>query len=171
MSFPASVRIGGVSKVDLRERLAQAAVKLNPLAESLFADERFKPSGQAAIVAVDASNVASLGFPAGATFEQLTNAAHGMGLSLCPLELGPHLRLQYREQAESPEDAAMTTGKAPPGSITVASAPPLDEEAVPWGFYLRRIGADQWLRGYRSWAGHVWAPEDVLVFVRASNAA
>lgn len=169
MSVPASVTIGGTSRTVLRELLADAGVRLNALAEQLFADGRFRTAREASLVRVVAVDVSTLGFPAGATFGQLAGAARRRGLSLCPLELGPHLRLQYQAQPVSCDDKAIA-GTAPPGSITVASAPPPDDEPVPWGFYLRRIGADNWLRGYRSGSAHVWAPDDVLVFVRADDA-
>ena len=58
-----------------------------------------------------------------------------------------------------------------PGAVVVAS-PPLDErDETPKGFYLRRIHGVLWLRGYWSWAGHVWSPQDVLVFRRSGDAA
>jgi hypothetical protein len=51
-----------------------------------------------------------------------------------------------------------------------ASVPPPDTLDQPWGFYLRRVDGVPWLRGYRCWSGHVWAPEDVLVFTQACSA-
>jgi hypothetical protein len=36
---------------------------------------------------------------------------------------------------------------------------------------LRRIEGDLWLRGYQSWPGHHWSPQDVFVFVRRHNVA
>ena len=34
-----------------------------------------------------------------------------------------------------------------------------------------RIEGDLWLRGYQSWPGHNWSPQDVFVFVRPHNVA
>ncbi len=39
--------------------------------------------------------VAQLGFPQGATTEEIYERAKQLGLELCPAEVGPHLRLQY----------------------------------------------------------------------------
>jgi len=167
---PNRVRIGGVSKAELLSQLAGARVRLNPMAEELLADPRFTTRPESSFVEVVAVSVASFGFHNGATFAQLAARAAGQGLSLRPLELAPHLRLQFTEQPEG-SVGRQTQHRAPPGSLTVASPPPSDEQDIPWGFYLRRIEGDLWLRGYRSWPGHQWAPDDHLVFTRAPNAA
>lgn len=40
-------------------------------------------------------SVGKLGFPDGATTRQIFERASELDLELCPLELGPHLRLVY----------------------------------------------------------------------------
>lgn len=165
--MPPFVSVGGVARQVLRERLAQASVRLNRFAEDLFDDGRFECADTARTVAVQQVCAGDLGFADGATFEQLVRAAAGRGLQLCPLELGPHLRLQFMRQAEPLEHGGAEPGRAPPGSITVASEPPADEDRTPWGFYLRRMDGELWLRGYRSRFGHVWRPRDAFVFVRS----
>lgn len=40
-------------------------------------------------------SVASLGFPSGATTDEIWQKAKEIGLELCPAEVGPHLRLKY----------------------------------------------------------------------------
>ncbi len=42
--------------------------------------------------------VADLGFPEGATTKEILDAAKKQGLSICPAEVGPQLRLQYKDQ-------------------------------------------------------------------------
>ena len=84
----------------------------------------------------------------------------------CPLELGPHLRMQYLDQPEGGDGSPLTHGRAPAGSITVASFPLDESDETPKGFYLRRVDGVLWLRGYWSWAGHVWGPTDLLLFAR-----
>jgi hypothetical protein len=111
-------------------------------------------------------SVAELGFSEGATYPQITARALEAGLTECPLELGPHLRVQFPDQLEAPTATPSTVRRAPPGSIIVAS-PPLDDEVfTPRGFYLRRLGGALWLRGYWSSIDHVWAAPDVFVFSR-----
>lgn len=43
-------------------------------------------------------SVAQLGFPNGAKLEDIYERARGLGLDLCPAEVGSHLRLQYKDQ-------------------------------------------------------------------------
>jgi len=109
-------------------------------------------------------SVAELGFPDGATFAKIVERATRNGLLLCPLELGPHLRLQFTDQPEGSLGQPVSQNCAPPGSLTVASAPLAQDDETPKGFYLRRIEGVLWLRGYRSWPGHIWSPQDMFVF-------
>jgi hypothetical protein len=164
------VSYGGAPKETLLCRLRESGVALNELALGLFADARFTTSVVSTQVQVAQVSVASLGFPAGATFEQLVEGAAAAGLGLCPLELGPHLRLALFDQPEGAHGLPPTQGCAPHGAITVASLPLDRNEEVPKGFYLRRIEGTLWLRGYRSWSGHLWSPEDVLAFITSREA-
>lgn len=166
MGLPNEVSVGGVSKVELRALLDRAYVRLNAYAERLFEDPRFQVGPEPEVIRLQIVSPAALGFAEGARFDHLVQAAAARGLGLCPLELGPHLRLQFLHQEEAPTTAADLKGTAPSGSLTVASEGPADEGQTPWGFYLRRIGEERWLRGYRSGPEHVWAPSDLLVFRR-----
>jgi hypothetical protein len=171
MTVPSSVRVGGVARPALLQALREQGVQLNKAAEVLFEDPRFAPATASQVINIVTRSVADLGFHEGATYGQLVAQAAASGLVECPLELGPHLRLQFVDQADGADGLPLTHGRAPPGSITVAS-PPLDErDETPKGFYLRRLGGVLWLRGYWSWPGHIWSPDDVLVFRRGSGAA
>jgi hypothetical protein len=164
--LPTSVRVGGMDKPELLQALRDHKVRLNPAAEALFDDRRFLPVSQTKVIEIAFRSVADLGFAEGATYEQLTARAIEFGLVESPLEMGPHLRLQFLNQPEGSPGAATTQHRAPSGSITVASAPLDDSDQTPKGFYLRCIDGVLWLRGYWSWPGHMWSPEDVLVFSR-----
>jgi len=100
----------------------------------------------------------------GHSIDQIHERAAQLGLLLCPLELGPHLRLQFLEQPEGSVGYPPSQHRAPPGSITVASPELVQDECTPKGFYLRHIEGILWLRGYRSGPEHLWSPEDRLVF-------
>ena len=166
-SIPREVRIGGVAKPELLQRLRESGVQLNRAAELLFEDDRFLPLRQSQVVEIAVRSVAELGFEQGAAYGQLTARALESGLVECPLEVGPHLRMQYRDQPEGSAGPPPTQHRAPSGALTIAS-PALDEqEETPKGFYLRRTDGVLWLRGYWSWPGHVWSPEDLLVFAVA----
>ncbi len=166
-----TVRIGGLSKAELLQRLVNAGIQINAIGQELFADARFRTHEVPTSIDSIQTTVADLGLTHGGVFAQIVEAGTERGLALCPLELGPHLRLALMDQAEGAQGAAQTQHKAPPGSITLVSPPLSNDEDTLHGFYLRRIEGALWLRGYKSWSGHVWQPEDVLVFVAARNAA
>jgi len=168
---PSAVRIGGMGKAELLQALRERNVHLNHAAETLFDDRRFTLLGRRQVVEIASVSVADLGFEEGAAYAQLVARALEFGLVECPLELGPHLRMQFAGQPDVAGGTSTTHGRAPPGSITVASSPLDDADETPKGFYLRRVDGVSWLRGYSSWPGHVWSPEDVLVFARRRIAA
>ena len=165
------VRIGGATPTELAQRLAVAKVRFNAAADQLFADDRFKTLHLPKEVECVEVSAQDIGLLAGGTFAQVIEAAETLGLAVCPLELAPYLRLALMDQEEGASGFAPTQHRAPPGSITVVSAPLSDDDDTPKGFYLRRIEGELWLRGYKSWPGHVWAPEDVLIFAIVRIAA
>ena len=158
------VTIGGSSKAQLLLQLATAGVELNEAAQALFASEQFHVQEATRSLATVELSVGQLGFPQGGTQPQLFERALSLGLELAPVELGPHLRLQYLDQPEGFWGHPETKHQAPPGSIQIASAPLSEDDQIPKGFYLRRIRGVLWLRGYWSDLQHVYQPTDRLVF-------
>ena len=156
--------MGGLTKSELIQELRSAAISMNESAARLFASEHFTTSAtRYAAMTVDLT-VRDLSFPQGATISEIFARAEALGLGLCPLELGPHLRLQYRDQPEGYWGQPDRQHQAPSGSITIASQKLTDDDDFPKGFYLRRIKGDLWLRGYRCGAQHVWEPDDHFLF-------
>ncbi|MHC4822808.1 MAG: helicase [Planctomycetota bacterium] len=165
-SLPSSVRIGDLPKPRLLQALLEHDIQLNQAAETLFEDPRFVPASGSSVVEIVARSVAELGFPTGAVYEDLKTAAFASGWVECPLELGPYLRLQFLDQPEPNKEVPRTSGRAPKGSITIASQPLDSSDETPKGFYLRQIDNQSWLRGYWSDSDHVWNSGDILVFSR-----
>ena len=168
--MPTAVPIGGMSTSELLQALSDLNVHLNEGAVGLFEDRRFITIRQRQLIEIAALSVSDLGFQEGATYGQLTARAFESGLLECPLQLGPHLRMQFLDQHEGARGMPTTHGQAPPGSITVASSPLDESDDTAKGFYLRRVDGQLWLRGYWSWAGHIWSPTDILVFARGTAA-
>lgn len=162
-----AVAIGGLSKAELLERLRSNHVSLNESAGRLFASDRFTTAQTRHCLTTVELTVRDLGFPRGATSIEVYARAAALGLSLCPLELGPHLRLSYLDQPEGYWGQPVLQHQAPSGSLTVASEPLVQDDDFPKGFYLRRIEGALWLRGYRAGAEHVWTGDDHLLFCRA----
>lgn len=100
--------------------------------------------------------VRELGFPEGATTEQAYAAALTRGLTKCPAEVGPALRLAYMDQ---PFGELIRVGMEPivgsDGNLNV--------------FRVVRGSGGRWLRA--SWAGPTgrWSPEVVWVFLRSKQ--
>lgn len=161
-----AVRVGGTRKPALLDALEAQHVALNPAARVLFADSRFITTEVSSVIETVELSVAALGLLDGGTSAQLFERARELGLSLCPLELGPHLRLQWLDQPDGSVGFAPTQHRAPPGSVTVASRALSDETDVPKGFYLRKIEGVLWLRGYWCDDENVWNPDDRFVFAR-----
>lgn len=165
-----TVEIGGLTKSELIQKLQQHSVLLNESAERLFADDKFSTSVMKNMVQTVELTVRDLGFPDGATMNEIFNRATGLGLVLCPLELAPHLRLAYLDQAEGYLGQPVKQHQAPSGSITIASAMLSEDDDFPKGFYLRRIRGLLWLRGYRAdHRQHVWNPHDHFIFCQSKE--
>ncbi len=159
-----TVLVGGMSKPQLLIELRRSGVELNDAARLLFAHDGFTTLPTGVNFTTIELSVGNLGCTRGATIARVHARAKELGLSLCPLELAPHLRLQFLEQPEGHLGHPPSSHRAPPGSLTVASQQLTDDDETPKGFYLRRVAGTRWLRGYRSGAEHRWNPEDRLVF-------
>src|SRR5688500_3781968 len=95
-----TVTVGGLTKSELIEALQRNAILMNESAERLFASEQFTTSATRSTVKTIELTIRDLGFPHGATTAESYARATALGLALCPIELGPHLRLQYLDQPE-----------------------------------------------------------------------
>jgi hypothetical protein len=165
-TLPRNVQIGGETKAELLGRLARNGVQLNEAAKVLFASDKFTTSPVRSRLGTVELAVRDLGFPQGATMSDLYASATRRGLLLCPLELAPHLRLQFLDQAEGFLGQPLTQHRAPPSSIIIASQILSDDDEFPKGFYLRRINGTLWLRGYWSGLDHICEPDEHYVFVQ-----
>ena len=160
------VHAGGMSKPELLVEFQKRGIELNEAARTLFAHDGFTTSKTMSLFATVEISVGDLGYAEGAAMAQIHERAVELGLALCPLELGPHFRLQFLQQTESDGGGSPSQHRAPPGSITVASRQLTEDDGIPKGFYLRRINGVLWLRGYLSGPEHIWSPEDRFVFCR-----
>lgn len=156
------IPVGGLARAELRSALASRSVLLNAHAETLL-DAGVFDRQDTRLIAVTERTVADLGRPHGASLSEILKLGQEQGLMLCPPDTGPYLRLALEDQPTS-ADSVMSTGKAPDGSLTVASEPLSDDVYYPKGFYLRVVDGQAWLRGYRCDDEHIWSPDDRFVF-------
>lgn len=160
VGFPTRVSVGGLSRAELTAELTARGIRLNVHAETLIDEfEQRAPD----LIGVTERTVEELGFTDGASLSQIFDAALRAGLRLCPADTGPYLRLALIDQPDA-SDSVMSSGRAPSGSVTVASAPVSMDDEHPKGFYLRVVDGESWLRGYRCDDEHVWSPDDRFVF-------
>lgn len=156
-------------KEALLEKLEQSGVKLNKYAYEIFQSTLFQPSASDYTAIVTELTLAEIGLKFGGDFEKIRNCIAAFGLSYCPLELVPYIRLRrlhYKDQSE-PEEKKW--GKAPPNSITIFSKPLLESDDFPKGFYIRTINGTPWLRGYQCSADYVWDSNVRMIFKKDIN--
>ncbi|MGF6355471.1 putative damage-inducible protein DinB [Paenibacillus sp. 4624] len=160
------VEVGGVSKPQLKHKLQQCSIRMNEYGNKLFDDEKFVISPTKRRLETVELSVRNLGFSDGATTLQLFQMADTLGLKLCPIDLGPFLRIQHLDQPETCTSSPEKGNQAPSGSLTIASEPLHEDDHFPKGFYLRNIEDELWLRGYIADDLHVWNPHDRIIFCR-----
>ncbi len=90
-----SIEIGGKTKEQLQAELKEKNVWTSSYAEDLFNSKDFETSSQPEHADLIRLTVEDLGFPRGATTDEIYAKAGELGLELCPAEVGPQLRLQY----------------------------------------------------------------------------
>ncbi|MCM3601030.1 helicase [Robertmurraya korlensis] len=166
-----TIEVGGLPKGELIEKLHQSSILINEYGKRLLADDQFTTSKTKYCLETVELTIGNLGFPEGATTDQIFKRAKELGLELCPIELGPYLRLQYLDQPEELSGNPLQKHQAPSGSITIASEKLTDDDDFPKGFYLRRINGVFWLRGYLADHLHVWNPEDHFIFGRSEKSS
>ncbi|MBO1741067.1 hypothetical protein [Leifsonia sp. TF02-11] len=157
-----SVRVGGLTRAELRTALNAGGVLLNAHAETLLEHAVFD-TREPETIRIVVRDVGDLGFAEGATLPDVYAAAQSHGLALCPPDTGPYLRLAWTSQPNAP-DTVLSAGRSPAGSLKVASAPLSDDVEYPKGFYLRVVDHQQWLRGYRCDDEYVYEPGDRFAF-------
>jgi hypothetical protein len=105
------------------EELKGIGVEINELGFKLLSSESFKTSETRRSLVTVELTVRQLGYLHGARILELYGRATSLGLSLCPVVLGPFLRCQYLDQPEGFWGQPSSAHRSPPGSVTIASAP------------------------------------------------
>src|SRR5690606_35942613 len=93
-----SIEIGGKTKEQLCSELEQAGVNVTSYAEDMIKSPDFTtlPIAQALdTVKLKVGDLKLSGYP---TTDQVYRKAQELGLELCPAEVGPHMRLQTKDQ-------------------------------------------------------------------------
>lgn len=121
---------------DFRRALRDGGFKLGDWANDILGKPPFEAATEETGVDLVVKSVAELGFKDGATRRQIYNRAKELGLNLCPAEVGPQLRLQYKDQS---------VGEW----ILIAMEPILDSAGDPRVFIVECVDSGLWLYGSR----------------------
>ena len=137
---------------DFRRALKAAGHGIGDWANYILGQRAFTASTKETEVDLVMVSVSELGFPNGATRQEIYQKAQELGLMLCPAEVGPQLRLQYPDQ---PLDQGFLIGMEP-----IA-----DSDGYPGVFRVGRGGGGSWLGSDYGYAGGFWGGDGRWGFV------
>lgn len=103
-------------------------------------------------------SIDKLGFPKGARRDAIYDSAKKLGLQLCPAEVGPALRLAYKDQ--------------PRGDwLRIGMEPITDSDGFPFVCEVDHGNDVRWLPCSHDFANFIWSAYDKWVFVRPRKKA
>ena len=138
---------------DFRKTLKDNGFNISDSASDILRKPAFTAAVEETEIDLVKVTVGELGFKKGARRDQIYERAKELGLELCPLEVGPQLRLQYQDQ--------------PNGEwILVAMEPIFDSDGSPWLFFVERGDSGRWLSGSWGDPGGFWRADDQWAFCR-----
>jgi len=137
---------------DFRGALNSQGCKISDWAGDILGQPAFTASDIETEVDLVNVSVAELGFKKGATRADIYKRALELGLELCPAEVGPQLRLQYKDQ--------------PRGEwLRIGMEPLADSDGYPNVFDVVHGVGELWLYGLGH-PGYFWRGDNRFVFVR-----
>lgn len=143
--------IGGKDKNQLLKELKQKKIDVSDWAKQMMDNKNFTTSKKPEKIILMRLTVKDIGFPDGATTQEIYNRVKELGLELCPAETGPNLRLNYLDQPLAEW-------------FWIAMKQITDSGGDPGMFGLDRVAGGLWLDG--SWAspGSGWDSGSRFVF-------
>jgi hypothetical protein len=143
--------IGGRTAKQLESSLASEGFRIGDWARSMLRSRDFTTLPEEQTLNLVRVKVADLGLAGNPTTDQIYAKANDLGLDLCPAEVGPQLRLAYKDQ---PMDEWLYVGMK---QIT-------DSDGNPDVFGLGRDDDGLWL--HDDWASPdgTWGPRSEFVF-------
>lgn len=117
---------------DFRKAVKKAGMKVSNWGSDILGKPAFTVSTEEMEIELVLTSVAELGFKDGATRKDIYVRAQELGLDLCPTEVGPQLRLQYKDQ--------------PKGEwLVIAMEPVTDSDSGLRLFYVAHGDGELWL--------------------------
>lgn len=141
--------IGGLKPKELGKALASGGHRISDYAEDLM--KKMPTLKDQKIISLVRATPSAMGLSGNPTRDQIYERADKLNWDLCPAEVGPHLRLAYKDQPMNEW-------------LAIAMKPITDRVGNPRLFNVERLDGGSWLD--TGWAGPTgqWDPNDSLVF-------
>ncbi len=144
------------TKEKLFDALKKNDVNVSAWARELMDSSSFTLAGKKAKLEVVILSIKELGFSNGVTRKEIYEKALEQGYELCPAEVGPQLRLQYKDQ--------------PNGEyLLIAMEPIAGSDGSLDVFNVGRDADSLWLYGLSGRPGSGWNAESRWVFLRRKS--
>ncbi|MBX4200170.1 hypothetical protein KW790_01800 [Candidatus Parcubacteria bacterium] len=138
---------------DYRSAISQARMKIGNWGNDILGKPAFTVSETEVDLDLVVVRVLDLGFKDGAYSQVIITKALDLGLQLCPAEVGPALRLEYRDQ--------------PKGEWLVIGMEPITgSDGHPYVFHVAHDHDERWLHGSHGYPVNFWHADYRFVFVR-----
>ena len=138
---------------DFRKSLRDSGNKVSSEANGILGNSAFTVAVKKIKIDLAIKSVDELGFKDGATRQRIYGRANELGLDLCPAEVGPQLRLQYKDQ---PEEERLIVAMNP-----IAGSGGALEMFIVW-----RDASGLWLGCGYDYPGDIWFAGLRFVFAR-----
>lgn len=151
-----TISIGNFTNVqEIKKALLDSGFRIGSWADDVLKSSNFTLSTIERKIDLVRITPKDLGFSNGAYRKDIYKRALEVGLKLCPLEVGPQLRLQYLDQPKLE-------------SLQIGMEPQVDSEGHESEFRVV-YGGDNfiWLVGDHKHPNDFWAPEEYFIFMKS----
>ncbi len=146
------ITIGNKTNEQLWDELRQRGIRLSPYVEDMFKSPNFATQEAIKDIELIRLRVKDLGIPGDfPTTEQIYTHIKGLGLELCPAEVGPYYRLQYINQPEDEE-------------LYIAMQPITCRRGIPYIFGVYNSMGGKWLYGDKIYPTSEWGEDTNMLF-------
>ncbi len=147
-----TIKLGTHKNADeFRKALKKDGFKIGDWGNDILGKPAFTVSSAEEEIQLANVSVADLGFKDGANYGDICSKAKELGLELCPNEVGPQLRLQYKDQ--------------PKGEYLRIAMEPITDSDGDLNIFRVGHGDDGlWLNGRNGYSDYFWYALDRFVF-------
>jgi hypothetical protein len=138
---------------DFRKDIKDDGMNISDWADDIIGKPEFTVAAEETEVDLVKATVAELGFRNSARRDQIYDRVKELGWEICPAEVGPQLRRQYRDQPNNE-------------SIRIGMKPIRDSGGDLGVFRVERHDSGFWLHGGYGGPGDFWGAGGRWVFVR-----